>query len=414
MNRESLVNKIKDDSIWFCPRLFDHIYTNPDGDYKVCCIGTYTSLNTSTTTPKEWLNSDLLTAARIEMLDETDASTPVLNSQCRRCMEQEANYGESDRQHHNKMLLEVIDIDQDFSCIDQVLSFDPAQEYTITERCLVLQARVFGNQCNLDCYMCQPGASSTRQLMFKKLDNRKYIKTFDIDFPNNIKSSKSSTIDELVKLAPYIRTFLLQGGEPFVMKKQFDFLDRLVESGHAKNIVLEMNSNLTVLGTTKYNILDYVDKFKQLNISASLDGFGKYNDYIRRRSDWDTIINNLNTLRSYRNVNMGVFSTVSLLSVLRYNELQEFCDRENLEYFCFVVDDPNELHIKHLPKKLKKKLRKKYCDYPVIVNALAMKGDNKKFIAAINYIKQSDEYYKTDIFELYPELESYYNVDRNE
>jgi sulfatase maturation enzyme AslB (radical SAM superfamily) len=198
------------------------------------------------------------------------------------------------------------------------------------------------------------------------------------------------------------------------MKKQFDFLDRLVESGHAKNIVLEMNSNLTVLGTTKYNILDYVDKFKQLNISASLDGFGKYNDYIRRRSDWDTIVNNLNTLRSYRNVNMGVFSTVSLLSVLRYNELQEFCDRENLEYFCFVVDDPDELHVKHLPKKLKKKLRKKYCDYPVIVNALAMKGDNKKFIAAINYIKQSDEYYKTDIFELYPELESYYNVDRNE
>lgn len=413
MNRESLVNKIKDESIWFCPRLFDHIYTNPDGDYKVCCIGEMTGLNTSTTTPKEWLNSDLLTAARIEMLDETGANTPVLNSQCRRCIEQEANYGNSDRQHHNMRLLETINIDQDFSCIDQVLSFDPAQEYTITERCLVLQARVFGNQCNLDCYMCQPGASSTRQLMFKKLDSRKYIKTFDIDYPDKIKSSKSNTIDKLVELAPYIHTFLLQGGEPFVMKKQFDFLNRLVESGHSKNIVLEMNSNLTVLGTTKYNILDYVNKFKRLNISASLDGFGKYNDYIRRRSDWDTIVNNLNTLRRYRNVNMGVFSTVSLLSVLKYDKLQDFCDRKNLEYTCFVVDDPDELHVRHLPKKLKKKLSKKYRDYPVIVNALAMKGDKKKFIAAINYIKQSDEYYKTDIFELYPELESYYNVNRN-
>jgi|14_taG_2_1085336.scaffolds.fasta_scaffold00044_33 sulfatase maturation enzyme AslB (radical SAM superfamily) len=409
MNRETLLNKIKDGSIWFCPRLFDHIYTNPNGDYKVCCIGEDADLNTSTTTPKEWLNSKLLTDARIEMLDETIVDTPVLNSQCRRCIEQEANYGESDRQHHVKRLLETIKINQDFSCIDQVLSFDPTQEYTITERCLVLQARVFGNQCNLDCYMCQPGASSTRQLMFKKLDNRKYIKTFDQDSPNNIKSSKSNTIDELVELAPYIHTFLLQGGEPFVMKKQFDFLNRLVESGHSKNIILEMNSNLTVLGTTKYNILDFVDKFRQLNISASLDGFGKYNDYIRRRSDWHTIVSNLNTLRSYRNVKMGVFSTLSLLSVLKYDKLQNFCDRKNLEYFCFVVDDPDELHVRHLPKKLKKKLRKKYRNYPIIVNALAMKGDKKKFIAAINYIKQSDEYYKTDIFKLYPELESYYN-----
>ena len=407
-NATELLEAIKSDSIWFCPRIFDHLYTNPDGMYKVCCIGGSSDYSIKTTTPNEWLNGKLLQKARQEMLDSSISNKRILNKHCYRCINQEKNYGNSDRKHHVKNILENIE-HGDSSILDQVLLFNPKQDYEIKNRCLILQARIFGNQCNLDCYMCQPGASSTRELMFKKINNRKFIQSWDVSAADmNIKKN-STILKQLVDLAPYIDTFLLQGGEPFVMKNQFEFIEELVKSGHSEHITLEMNSNLTVLGTTKYNILDYVNKFKQLNISASLDGFGKYNDYIRRRSKWDVIIKNLETLKKIPNVNMGVFSTVSLLSILRYNKLEQFCKQQNLEYYTFIVDDPDQLHVKHLPVGIKNKLLKEYSHNPEIVRALEMHGNIKDFFKAMRYIKKNDRFYKTDVFLLYPELKEYFN-----
>ena len=33
-----------------------------------------------------------------------------------------------------------------------------------------------------------------------------------------------------------------------------------------------------------HNIFDYIPKFKLVNVVVSIDGVGKYNDYLRRRS----------------------------------------------------------------------------------------------------------------------------------
>jgi sulfatase maturation enzyme AslB (radical SAM superfamily) len=256
--------------------------------------------------------------------------------------------------------------------------------------------------------MCHPQNSTTRQSSNRKVDFNKYI-TFGGSNKELTKLSSNNTIDEIKKLAPYIYVFLIQGGEPLVMKKQFEFLDYLVEHGHSKHITIEMNTNLTILGTTSNNILDYAGKFKHIDVSISLEGVGKYNDYIRRRSDWDTIESNLLKLRKVT-TKIGVFSTVSLLSVLHFDELILWCNQEDLDQTMFVIDNPNELHPRHLPQPIKDKLIYKYESlggYNIITSALKLDRDPVKFRKAIEYIKATDVQYQTDIYDLYPELKEY-------
>ena len=400
---QDIIDKTENKEIWFCPRLFDHLYSDTDGSWKVCCIGRENGLgmNVRNTTPAEWLNSDVMNSVRREML--RGEVGPNTTRQCSRCIVQEKEYGTSDRMHHLK---DLKDEDAVYNqVLDQVLDYIKTNDYNLKERLIILQTRIFGNQCNLDCYMCQPQNSTTRQSSNNKIDFNKYI-TFDPENKNLTKLSAIDTVDEIKKLAPYIRSFLIQGGEPLVMKKQFEFLDFLIEEGHAEHINLDMNSNLTVLGTTKYNILDYATKFANFSVQVSLEGVGKYNDYIRRRSNWDTIVNNVKELRKVASY-VGVFSTVSLLSILRFDELINWCTEEDLHQNMFVIDDPDELHPKHLPQPIKDKLIKKYEGYDVITSALKMQGDPAKFKKAIQYIKATDKLYQTNIYDLYIELEEY-------
>jgi len=386
--------------MWFCPRPFDHLYSDTDGSWKVCCIGNDNGedLNVRNTTPAEWLNSSVLNNLRDEMLrGEIGEHT---SHHCGRCLTQEKTYGVSLRTHHIHWVKDPSEL-----VYNQMLDYIKTGEYHLKERMIMLQTRVFGNQCNLDCYMCQPQNSTTRQASNNKINFNQYIR-FDPQNKDLTKLSSIDTVEEIKKLAPYIKTFIIQGGEPLVMKKQFEFLDYLIEHGHAKHILLDMNSNMTVLGTTKYNILDYADKFAGLNVQVSLEGVGKYNDYIRRRSDWGTIVTNVKALRKVT-PNVLVFSTVSLLSVLRFDQLIDWCKAEGMRQELCVLDDPDELHPKHLPQKIKDILIKKYEKYDVITSALKMEGDPEKFQAALRYIKATDKLYQTDIYDLYIELEEY-------
>ena len=397
---QDIIDKTESKEMWFCPRLFDHLYSDTDGSWKVCCIGQENGLemNVRNTTPSEWLTSDVLNSVRKEMIQGEVG--PNTTRQCSRCIVQEKEYGISDRIHHLKYLNGAEDL-----VYNQLLDYIKTGEFNLQERVIILQTRIFGNQCNLDCYMCQPQNSTTRQSSNNKIDFNKYI-TFDPQRKDLTKLSTIDTVEEIKKLAPYIKSFLIQGGEPLVMKKQFEFLDYLIDNGHAPYITLDMNTNLTILGTTKHNILDYAPKFKGLHVNVSLEGVGKYNDYIRKRSDWDTIVSNIKKLREVATY-MGVFSTISLLSVLRFDELIDWCKKEDLHQNMFVIDDPDELHPKHLPQKIKDILIKKYEKYDVITSALKMEGDPEKFQAALRYIKATDKLYKKDIYDLYIELEEY-------
>lgn len=400
--KRNLLQQIQEGDIWYCPRLFDHIYTNVDGDYAVCCIGGPTWVSSAEVTPTEWYTSDELNDLRYHMLTKYEKKkySEIMWKHCKRCIKQERDYGESERTHFIKGL----DIEK--PVLNQTIQFVNDGEYKFTERLLIVQVRIFGNQCNLDCFMCHPRNSSTRTSQAKKYG---YADMLDFDpILQDKKLTYDATIENLLELAPYIQTFFIQGGEPLVMKKQYEFMDALIAVDQARRINLECNTNATKFYHKGHNILNYIRAFKHTYMNISLDGVGKYNDYIRRRSNWNEIEENVLKLRDVqKKCSISVFSTVSLLSILRFHELQKWCKDNEFRQSIFIIDDPKELHPCHLPERIKNSLIPKYEDYPVIRRALEMEGNEEYFNKAMNYIELTDRAYNyaMDVQDLYPELD---------
>ena len=400
---------------FWCPHFFDHIHTNTSGTYSVCCVGRPTSIKYSDMTPSEWYHGNILTSCRKASIGTgTKKDKQVLVNNCRSCIKAEKLYGKSERTDNIQAYLHQNRYDKpnEFTEIQKPLAsvmkkYIETGEVVLEPGLIRLQLRIFGNTCNLDCYMCQPQNSSVRYNSVGKSDE------FDVIFPIANDSIpivlKDHALESLDDMIPYIRTVTLQGGEPLFIKHQFKLLDKLIKLGVSKNIIIDMNTNGTILGVGKHNILDYAKHFKRLDISISLDGFGKYNDYIRRRSVWHDIVRNINTLKKVPNTIIGIFSTLSILSILRMDELIDFVEGMDLAHHTlFVIDDPAELNPNVLPEKLKQKLRIKYKNNEIILRTLnPSKIKTKEFNNAMNYLEKTDKEYGTNVFELYPELKEY-------
>ena len=407
--RKELLDKLLSDDIWFCPKVFNNIYTNVSGEYFVCCVGANPPkqplVNYKNTTPIEWFTSDKMNAIRKDMLSVDNNKSELIQDHCRSCIQQEKEHGVSDR------IMEQRNLYDSPESLDQIQDFIDKGKYEFKNRVLIMQMRIFGNTCNLDCYMCTPDNSSIRSSVSKK---HNYEKLISFGEPNLIATSKGSAGDysmrDLVILSPYVRSIILQGGEPLVMTEQYKFLDKVIETGQAHHINIEMNSNLVTLkAANKHNFLNYVSKFHTVYISASIDGYGIYNDYIRRRSDWEGIVDNVRTLRKYNNIKMQIFSTVSLLSILRFDELQNWAMEEGLNLQPYILTIPSELHMKNLPDALKEELLIRHEGEESIVKALSLPRDEEEYIKAIKYIQKTDEVYRGtkhhgELFEIFPEL----------
>ena len=95
------------------------------------------------------------------------------------------------------------------------------------------------------------------------------------------------------------------GGEPLVMKQFYQLLDAMVKTGYTDKMYCKFQTNMSVLTQGKYKIEDYIKHFKKFEFTVSLDGIGKVDEYIRRRSNWDDIVKNIKTLQKYPNVQIN-------------------------------------------------------------------------------------------------------------
>ena len=125
------------------------------------------------------------------------------------------------------------------------------------------------------------------------------------------------------------------------MKKYFDFLNEILKTGHAEHITVKFQTNLTKLGEGNHKFINFVPHFKQTSFTASIDGVGQYAEYLRRRSNWQEILDNIDLLNSEKYKDkafVDVNSVITCFSVLRFDEVIKLCD-----------DNPSILDInKHL------------------------------------------------------------------
>jgi len=195
--------------------------------------------------------------------------------------------------------------------------------------------------------MCHHFRSTTRQKMayekgvwndtvWKNIDHSKKLSTT----ANLDKVDDNVVINQMIELAPYVKTLKIIGGEPLVMKQYYSVLDRLVQSGESKNIDIKYQTNLTKLKNGKHNFLNYISHFKLVTITVSVDAVGKYNDYIRRRSSFKEIEDNIEACSKYDNVIININSTLSVPGILRYHEMLDYDNQHVMGRSHWLIKEP--------------------------------------------------------------------------
>ena len=115
---------------------------------------------------------------------------------------------------------------------------------------------------------------------------------------------------------------------------------------------------MSVLSMEKLRLLDYIPKFMQFEFTVSLDGIGKSVEYIRRRTNWQDVVNNIKEVKKFPNVTVNINGAISFLSVLRFYEVPEYV-KSNPNIFQInwaILETPRSLRPNNLPQKIKDKL----------------------------------------------------------
>ena len=232
-----------------------------------------------------------------------------------------------------------------------------------------------------------------------------------------LEDNTPGSIEQILELAPYTRSIKIIGGEPLIMKRQYEMLQALIDSGDSKEIIIKFQTNMTKMARGKHNIFKFIPHFKLVTMVASVDGIGKTIEYMRRRTDWPELVDNIEQTKKYDNAVVDFNGLVSFLSVMRFYEVIDWCkDNPVIDQINWaMLESPKHFAVHNLPKKLKLELIIKYSKFPDIVAALEKENDSDVNIQdTFQYFLQQDRYYvgtkwESHLFDVFPELKEFYD-----
>jgi sulfatase maturation enzyme AslB (radical SAM superfamily) len=202
------------------------------------------------------------------------------------------------------------------------------------------------------------------------------------------------------------------GGEPMLIERHYEFLERCVEAGAAKHIIVEYNTNMSTLPT---RVTHLWKSFKQVRVGASVDGMGAVQEYQRSPSKWDKTLDNLRKVDALpSNIVSWLAFTVTAYNVnhmidfmkwkLSESELKRVNSTNRRPIITHhVAHHPKHLNVRVLPDAYKKDVTNRFNEFLQGVN------DN-------NYnehvVKQAEDIVKG--VTSYMNSESYYDSHWNE
>ena len=207
-----------------------------------------------------------------------------------------------------------------------------------------------GNLCNLKCRMCISEWSS--QIAGEILDNPNEDW---IDTPTQkVIGLDDDSWETIERWIPYVKRVFMTGGEPTIIKRNLDYIDKIIDSGHAKEVELIFTTNATNINK---KFIENSKKFKSVSFNVSIDATGELANYIRNPSDWNTIEKNMNLLYDS---GMGVSfnTTIQWLNMTRLNEIFNFLKQSKISFggiWFQLVTDPYYLDPIYAPTFMKQK-----------------------------------------------------------
>lgn len=253
------------------------ISVDPDGSIKPCCESLYhftkddgSKFNLGADKIEDIYNSTDFLNMRTSMLK----GNPVLG--CESCYKNEAVTGRSSRTKNNAHW--------------KIKFTEPTADINIK----YFDLR-FGNLCNLMCRSCNPRNSSQLEKELKSLSHTNISNYIAPGYDYDINQwYLTDTFDKnMESQINNISWLYITGGEPTIVEKNIEFLEKLITSGRSKSITLSFNTNMT---NTKPKFYELIKEFKKVICIASIDGYDDMQEYLRYPSDWNQIDNNFKKL----------------------------------------------------------------------------------------------------------------------
>lgn len=316
-----------------------------------------------------------------------------------------------------------------FQDVDGSISIDDApnimkEDGSIDNTPVSLDLR-FTNVCNMKCVMCSPTYSNMWYEDWTIVTNDNTFtlgnKTYTIRNDNGTYKSdivpwhdSEKWFNEFDKIKHRIRHIYITGGESFLIKGHDVILDKLIDSDYAKNVVLEYDTNLSIIND---KILNKLSKFKKIILRVSCDDTFEQYDLIRFPGNFNTLVKNLEIVKEkgmevYEiTMCLGIHSLFSPLRLYNY-----FGDDQR--YVIRFLSGPHPQDIAYLPDEVKLKVIQMYAnsnytrrwkEYIIAylqnnINVHTYEeclGYTKKFI---NYMNKLDEIRGTNWKKVFPEV----------
>ncbi len=291
----------------------------PNGGVKNCIIAKNTLGNINTANIKDIMSGDQNVNLKKAMLQDQKPSN------CQGCYHQEKNTNDlssiSSRLYYLKGIVPNTDLK----------TFDDAKNFTLKH----VDLR-WTNSCNQACVYCMPEYSS------------KWAQELGV----KVKSNKEAR-DEVKKFVfeniENLENVYLAGGEPMLMKENFEFLKLLKEKN--PECTVRVNTNLS---TTQTGIFELLCDFENVHWTVSIEAIEKEYEYIRHLGKWSDFTKNLDVLTTLKHK----ISFNMLHFILNYKSIHDCVDFLQSKGFhdnSFIigpVSGPSWLNIMNLPEKM--------------------------------------------------------------
>lgn len=373
----------------WCVLPWVHMCVRPNNTLKPCCRYSSSSPSEEFTSSLDDVpeqGTDALNTASFNKIRQKMLEGKKLPG-CKKCYSQEDVVGLNDRKSLRQYKNDQFSSVKKEDCTDQFLQL----------RYIEMS---IDNICNLQCKMCTSMFSS-------RLINRDKM----LGLPVHKKLEPNFTKLDTVDLSS-LEAVKILGGEPFITPNFEKFIDYLIDRADPSKITLEIATNGTVLPSVQ--IVDKLNRFKQIIAFVSLDSYHKSNDYQRHGSSYLTVFENaIKYEKMFTNVVLTFHTVVTLLTANHLSNTLNFLTK-NHNYHVSVdfARDPQHLSLQYAPQT--------YCDWVIgqnqdnttahtLIETFVKKAtfNEKVWNDFLNNIDVLDKYYGTDIDNFNRELAEY-------
>jgi len=256
-----------------------------------------------------------------------------------------------------------------------------------------------GTICNIKCRICSSFSS------FKWADDEKklYGEVLNPNLQSFWVQDNSPVWKDLESVIEHMEYLDFTGGEPFLIKRHVQLLEKCVEQGYAKNISIHYNTNGTIKPTKK--MLDIWKHFKWVEVMFSIDGIGDHFNYQRHPADWKVAEENFNFVKGHDYIHTSVCHTVNIFNVLYLDRFKKWFNKQSLpqdRLYLNMLHGPSHYNIKCLPLRAKEHVKKYLNDDGILEFMMSEQLDSIDDF--IKYTNKLDQIRNESFKNTFPEL----------